>query len=186
MKKQYFFIDALLYAFYMLVSCITVMFAEMLIVKVLSLLFPISYFALCIIRAAIYTLGVNAILAIIAFREGYKAAYCSVIFTLISGAIATVIHSLFALLFSFEAFSAGGVRSITALVNFGSALESSAALAKLDLLDYVAVFFINGLIYCTVMASAKFIGAKRRIADRAMLNIVTPEAVESDGTQNEN
>ena len=178
--KQYFLIDALLYAFYMLVSCITVMFAEMFIVKVLSLLVPISYFALCIIRAAIYSLGVNAILAIIAYREGYKAAYCSVVFTVISGVIATVIHSILALLFSFEAFCAGGVRSITALVNFGGALQSSATLAKLNLLDYVAVFFVNGLFYCAVMAAAKYIGAKRRIADRAMLNIVSSENDEGD------
>lgn len=187
MKKQYIFIDALLYALYMLVACVTCMFAEMLIVKVLDLLVPISYFALCIIRTAIYTLGVNAILCIIAYREGYKAAYCSVICTLISGIIATVIHFLFALLFGFEAFCSGGVRSITALVNFGSELASSSFMDKLTPLDFTIVFFINGLAYCAFMVIAKKLGATKRLSDRAALNIVSSDEEQvSDTKDSEN
>lgn len=186
MKKQHVFIDALLYAFYMLISCVTCMFAEMLIVKVLSLLFPIPYFALCIIRAVIYTFGVNAILCIISFREGYKAAYCSVVFTMISGIAATVIHFLFALLFGFEAFCAGGVRSITALVNFGATLASSSFMDKLTPLDFTIVFFINSLAYCVFMTISKKLGAKRRLIDRAELNIVFSDEEHVSDTENSN
>ena len=168
-------IDAAFYAFYMLFSCITCMFAELLIVKVLTLCVAIDYYTLSIIRAAIYMIGVSAILAIVAYRGGYKTAYYSIPVTLISGFIACVLHLLFALLFRFEAFCSGGVRFITGLTKFGSRLSESSDIAKLPLIDFFVAFFACGAIYVVIMTVFQVIGAKTRLIDREELTSESSE-----------
>ena len=168
-------IDAAFYAFYMLFSCITCMFAELLIVKVLTLCIAIDYFTLSIIRTAIYMIGVSAILAVVAYRGGYKTAFYSIPGTLISGFIACFIHLLFALLFRFEAFCSGGVRFITGLTKFGSNLSESADIAKLPLIDFFGAFFACGVIYVVIMTVFQVLGAKSRFTDREELTGTSSE-----------
>ena len=166
MRLRNAFADSLIYGLYMLGACIACMCAEIFIVKVVTLLFVIDDFTLCIIRTVIYTLGVNAILCILAYKEGYRSAVSSPLSTFIAGAMATVMHLLFALLFSFEAFSAGGVRFIVGLYKFGSRLSESSLIANLPRSEFIVIFIVNSLIYCALMAVAQAIGAKRRIIDR--------------------
>jgi hypothetical protein len=156
----------------MLISCLVVMFAEMLAVKVVNLFVVTNYFELCIIRAVIYTLGVNALLAVIAFYEGYRDAKAHPVSVAASGVIATLIHSLFALLFNFEAFCAGGVRSIAALVKFGKAIDSELFIGTLTKRDLVIFFFINSAIYISVMIVANIFGARYRQKERQRMNVV--------------
>ncbi|MBQ8408375.1 MAG: hypothetical protein IJY39_05865 [Clostridia bacterium] len=169
MKKLDVILDALLYAFYMFAACLVMMVAEAGIIRVLTLCFEIDYFVLCVIRAVIYTVGVNVILSLTAYREGYKAAQASVIGTLISGVIATCLHFMLCLLFSFEAFCAGGVKFITAIVKFGPSLSDSSFIGQLYRIDFFAVFFVNSLVYCVLMAAFKKIGAQKRLVDRQEL-----------------
>ena len=162
-------LDALVYALYMFGACLVWMVAEAGIIKVLTLCFEINYFVLCIIRAAIYTLGVCAMLSFAAYREGYKTARASFGGTLISGVLASVIHFMFCLLFSFNPFCAGGVKFITALAKFGPALSSSSFIGQLNRIDYIPFFFAIALLYCILMATFKKIGASARLLDRAEL-----------------
>ena len=171
MKKSDVIIDALFYAVYMLgsciVSCIAVAAVEFFIAKVICVYFPMDYFTLCIIRATIYTLGVNAILAIVSHRGGYKAAQCSIVGTAISCILAVVAHFMFCLLFRFNAFCAGGVKFIAALTMFGSNLNNASFIGEIALLDYIPYFFLNALIYCVVIVVFKKLGATKRLRDRA-------------------
>lgn len=166
MKKVDILVSSLVYAVYMLFSCIVIMCAEILAIKIINLFVVTDYLSLCIIRAVIYTVGVNALLAIISYREGYRAAHFSVISTAISGAMAAVMHFIFALLFNFEAFSAGGVRFITALVRFGSALNSNTFMGTLTRADFIPFFFLNSLIYVAIMIAFGKLGEYKRLADR--------------------
>lgn len=167
-------VDAFLYAFYMLISCITVRLAEWFLLslmygKIFSVYFTVSPFALCIIRATIYTLGVNAILAIVAYRDGYKSPKSSIGGALFSSAIATMIHFPVALLFGFGAFCSGGVKFITALIYFGTQLNSEGFSGELYRIDYIPYFFANAVIYCVIIAIFKKLGSIKRIKDRAEL-----------------
>jgi hypothetical protein len=161
--------DAGFYAFYMFGACLVWMVAEAGIVKLLTLCFEISYFNLCVIRALIYTLGVSAMLSLVAFREGYKAARASVFGTLISGILATLVHFIFCLLFSFNPFCAVGLKFITALVKFGTSLSDSAFIGTLNRIDFIPVFFVCGALYSLLMSVFKRLGAYKRLADRAEL-----------------
>ncbi len=176
MKKTDIAIGGLLYALYMFVSCLVSMLAEMFIVRVITLFVYVDPFALCIIRAVIYTLFVNAILGLAAFYEGYKNASWRPVETGISGFIALLAHFLVSMLFSFEAFCSGGVKFYSALFKFGSYLSSGESFkGVLTREDCIGVFFINGIIYLAVMITAQYFGAKKRLKDRKELLTHTEE-----------
>lgn len=159
-------VGAIVYAAYMLVSCIVTMFAEILAVKVVNLFIVTDYHLLTVIRAVIYAIGVSAILSAIAYREGYRAARFSILETAISGAAASLIHLLFALLFNFEAFSAGGVKFITALLKFRSELNSNALTNSLGRADFIPFFFMISFVYIAFMIGFGKLGEYMRLAHR--------------------
>ncbi len=169
MKKLDVLIGGPVYAVYMFFACLVVMCAEILAIKIVNLFIVPSPLTLCVIRAVIYTVGVNAILAIVSFREGYKTGYLPILSTLISYLIATAMHFLFALLFSFEAFCAGGVKFIAALIKFGSAINSDTFSGKLDRFDLIPFFFVNSAVYIVIMLLFGKLGERRRLSDRAAL-----------------
>ena len=169
MKKKGIFLDALLYALFMLISSLVTLFAEMLITKVINNLFVMTPFGLCVIRAVIYSVGVIAILGIMGFMEGYKTVECSVPASVVSGALAVIVHFFFSLLFSFDAFCSGAVKFISALIKYGSDLGYNDFKSGVDPIDCIVVFFIYGLIYVAVMTITKYFGVKKRLSDRSEL-----------------
>ena len=166
MKKIDVLVNSLIYAAAMLISCIIVMLAESLLTRILGSMFVLSPLALCIIRAAVYTPGVAALLGVLAFREGYHAAQFPIVGTAISVAIASVAHLLFSLLFSFEAFAAGGVKFVAALVKFGGRLNIKSFTGELTLIDSIPFFFLFALLYLAVMIICGKLGAMARIKSR--------------------
>ena len=168
-KKIDILVSSLVYAVYMLLSCLIIMCAEILAIKIINLFVVTDYYSLCITRAVIYTLGVNALLAIISYREGYRTASFPILQTVISGIIASLLHFIFALLFSFEAFCAGGVKFITALVRFGSKLNSNTFMGELDRFDFIPFFFINAAIYIAIIIVFGKLGESQRLYDREEL-----------------
>ena len=176
-------INSLLYSLYMFLSCLVVMFAEILAVKIANLFIVTDYYSLCILRAAVYTVGVNAILGIIAYREGYKRAKAAPVSTGISGVIATLLYGIFCLLFSFEAFCAGGVRSIAILAMFGKHIDSPLFVGKLDRFDIIPYFLINAAIYIVILVAFNAVGAYKRRLDRQEMNVVSTDDDEPTETQ---
>ena len=169
MKKTDVFVNSLVYAAYMLISCIIVMIAETLITKIIGSFFLLTPFALCVIRAVIYTISVPALLGVLAYREGYRAAYFSAAGTAISGGIAAVMHLVFAMLFSFEAFASGGVKFVAALIKFGEKLNLKSFSGKLLLTDSILYFFIFAILYVAVMILCGKLGQRARIKSRKEL-----------------
>ncbi len=169
MRKTDILFNSVVYAVYMIVSCIVIMFAEILTVKIVNLFIDPSALTECVICALVYTVGVSALLAIVSYKEGYRAAHYSCTGTLISGAIASILHFLFALLFSFQAFIAGGVRFATALVKLGTHIRPSSLTDDIKITDMIPFFFIYSLIYIAVMTVFGKIGERNRLRDRRSL-----------------
>ena len=169
MKKTDVLVNSLLYSLSMLVSCIIVMLAESLLTRVLGSMFVLKPLTLCIIRAVVYSTGVPAMLAIMAYKEGFRTGYCSVAGTAVSGLIASLAHFLFALLFSFEAFASGGVKFVTALVKFGDKLNLKSFSSELSLFDPIPYFFLFALVYIAVMILFGKLGERARIKSRKEL-----------------
>ena len=166
MKKSDVLVGGIVYAFYMFFSCLVIMCAEILIIKVVNLFVVTEYFAMTVIRAVTYVIGVNAVLGIIAYKEGYRAARYPIAETALSGILATVIHLIFCMLFSFQAFCAGGVRFIAVLLRFGDELVVNTQMDTLGILDFLPVFAINSLVYIIVMILCGKLGENKRLIDR--------------------
>ena len=162
-------VSSLLYSVYMLFSCIVVMFAEIITVKAVNLFIVVDNLTLCIIRVVVYFVGVNAILAIVSFREGYKSPSRSVLFHAIAAAMAVIWHFIPSLLFNFAAICSGEVRFIAILAKFGKKIASSSFSGTLDASDCIPYFFIIGAIHVAVMVATGYIGTKIRLRDRSDL-----------------
>jgi hypothetical protein len=188
MKRSFNLIDSLImapiYAFFMVISCAVVMFAEMLILRVLDLTVVMNATTVGLVRAIIYTVGVCAVLAIASYREGYHAAGYSIPETLLSGILGAVIHFLFALLFNFEAFCAGAVKFVSALLKYGSYLNVKDAVVELFRYDCIIVFVIYGVIYALLITFFKRLGAMKRIVDRKELTSSEKTPSERDFEKN--
>ncbi len=162
-------INSLFYALYFVCSCIVVMFAEIITVKVLNLFVVVDNLSLCIIRIAVYFIGVNATLAAVSYREGYKTPSRSVSVHAISATVAVVWHLLPSMLFNFAAICSGEVRFIAILAKFGSKIKSPSFSGTISAIDCIPYFFIVGAIHVAVMAAAGYIGARARLRDRVEL-----------------
>lgn len=173
-------LSSILYAVYMLLSCIAMMVVEILIVdlligKIITTFVTLTPFVIHSVRALIYTVGVNAILGVMLYREGYKNAEYNPLATALSGIAATLMHFLVCLLFGFQAFCAGGVRSITAIIRHD--LHDVSFTAEITRQDCIAVFFVNAAVYITVMVVLQMLGAKRRLSDREELTSATKDQI---------
>ena len=159
-------IDALLYFIYLLLATLAIMCVELFSIKVVSLFVELTPYALCLIRALIYAVGICAVLAFAAYKEGFKAVKVSPLSSSISFVIMAIVYFVFCLLFSFEPFCAGGVESVSILLKYGSNITAENYSAVLLRIDCIAVFLVHMAIYGIIFVSFRSVGARQRIISR--------------------
>ncbi len=167
MKIKNVAINSILYFLYMFGACIATMVVEALLVFILSRFAVIPYPVLTVIRLVIYTLGVLALLSAIGYYEGYRDASCSVGETIAGGILALVAHFVFALLFRFQAFVAGGVRFAAGLLAHGTSITADRLAQETSYGLYIAMFILYGLLYVAALTISCYLGANRRVVNRA-------------------
>ncbi len=169
MKIKNIAINSLLYALYMFGSSFIVMLVESLFVYIITRFYLPPFSVLTIIRAVIYTAGVIAILGGIGYFEGYREGRAAVGETIGGGALAILIHFLFAMLFHFQAFVSGGVRFVAGLIRHGMAITPDTLDKETSILLFILVFLLYGAFYVGLLAVTRFFGAQKRIIRRADL-----------------
>lgn len=175
-------INILFYFLYAFASCFIVMLIEALFTNVVEKFVALPYPVLTVIRIVIYTAGVPAILAVAGRSEGYREGACSVGATLTSGLLAILPHLLFAMLFKFQAFVSGSVRFTAGLIYNGWGVTYDSLINQTPYYMFLIVFAVYGLLYAAVLTVAKYLGAQKRILDRAELLLgANPATESSDG-----
>ncbi len=174
MKLRNAALNTLLYFLYMLFSCVAVMLAEALLVFILEKFVVISYPALTILRIVVYTAGVVALLAFIGWAEGYREGNASVAETILGGALALVPYLLFGMLFKFQAFVTGAVRFTAGLLHNGMSITYDSLINRTPYGLFLLVFLLYGALYIGVLTVARYLGAQKRIVDRAELRAHEP------------
>lgn len=175
--KKYIGINTLFYFLYMLGSCIIVMLIEALFTNVAEKFVALPYPVLTVIRIVIYTAAIPVILAVAGRSEGYREGYCSVGATVVSGLLAMIPHLLFAMLFKFQAFVSGAVRFTAGLIYNGWDVTYDSLINETPYHMFLLVFAGYGLLYTAVLTVSKYLGAQKRVMDRAELRIGEDEAV---------
>ena len=176
--KKYIGINTLFYFLYMLGSCIIVMLIEALFTNVVEKFVALPYPVLTVIRIVIYTLAIPAILAVAGRSEGYREGYCSVGATIVAGLLATLPHLIFAMLFKFQAFVSGAVRFTAGLIYNGWGITYDSLINETPYSMFLLVFVAYGLLYTAVLTVSKYLGAQKRIMDRAEMRMGEDTATE--------
>ena len=162
-------INGFFYFLYVFGSCILAMIAEALLVKIVDKFVILPYPVLTVIRMIVYTAGVTAILAVAGWKEGYREAYCHVGGTALAGALASVIHLLFSMLFHFQGFVSGSVRFTAGLIFNGWDVTYDSLVNDTPYWGFLAVFTAYAVLYVATLTVTKYLGAQHRIIDRAEL-----------------
>lgn len=162
-------VGALLYAVYMFGSCVIVMLVEALLSRIINSFVLLSYPTLTVIRIVIYSLGVPAVIGVVAHREGYSEAAFSLPETVLSGVLAMLPHLLFSMLFKFQAFSSGAVRFTAGLIHNGWTITAESLVERTPYFLFLLIFFLYGLLYIGVICLFKYLGCTRRLAGRMEL-----------------
>ena len=162
-------LNLLVYFLYFFGSCVLVMLAEALLMKVVNNVVLLPYPVVTILRIVIYTAGVPAILAAAGYFEGYREAACPVGETVAGGLLAAFLHLIFAMLFKFEGFVAGAVRFVAGLIHNGWAITADTLVNRTPYSLFLLVFVAYSLLYVATLTIAKYFGAHKRVVDRADL-----------------
>ena len=178
-------INGFFYFLYFFGSCFIVMLAEALFINVVEKFIALPYPVLTVMRIVIYTAGVTAILAVAGRQEGYREASCHVGATIASGAIATVLHLLFAMLFHYQGFVSGAVRFTAGLVFNGWGVTYDSLINDTPYWGFLATYAAYALLYVAALTLSKYLGAQKRILDRADLRKGEDTAEESVEDGNE-
>ena len=180
MKLRNAALNLLVYFLYFFGSCVLVMLAEALIMKVIGNIVLLPYPVVTILRIVIYTAGVPAILAAAGYFEGYREASCPLGDTIVGGLLAALLHLIFAMLFKFQGFVSGAVRFTAGLIHNGWDITYDSLIFFTPYSLFLLVFVAYGAVYVAALCIAKFFGAQKRIMDRADLrrDEVSDEAAE--------
>ena len=162
-------INGLFYFLYVFGSCILAMIVEALLVKMVDKFVLLPYPVLTVIRIIVYTAGVAAILAVVGRMEGYREGYCHVGGTIAAGAVASVIHLLFSMLFHFQGFVSGSVRFTAGLIFNGWGVTYESLVNNTPYWGFLVIFVAYAALYVATLTVAKYLGAQQRIIDRAEL-----------------
>ena len=176
-------INGFFYFLYVFGSCFIVMLIESLFVNVVEKFVALPYPVLTVIRIVIYTVGVVAVLAVAGWKEGYREGYCSAGGTVASGAIATVIHLIFAMLFHYQGFVSGGVRFTAGLVFNGWEVSYDSLVNDTPYWGFLVTYFAYAAVYVAALTLTKYLGAQKRIMDRAELRM-GEDALETSSEDN--
>ena len=162
-------LNLIVYFLYFFGSCILVMLAEALLISVAEKIAVIPYPVLTVIRIVVYTAGVPAILGVLGYYEGYREAECGIADTIVGGVLASVLHLIFAMLFKFEGFVAGAVRFTAGLLHNGWTITYDSLINETPYALFLLTFAVYSLLYIGVLTVTKYLGAQKRIIDRADL-----------------
>lgn len=168
MKIKNAILSGLVTFLYVIVSILVSMVVEMMILSILGKILIVPYPVQTIIRILIYTVGGSALLGFLSYHEGYREAFCAPAEIVVGTVLAAIPHVLLSLLFHFQGFIAGGVRFTAGLIYYGKDVTHDL-IAKVPVWLFLVIFLLYTVLYAAVMAICKYLGARRRVIDRAEL-----------------
>ena len=120
MRKSDLIIDALFLALYQVLSCLAMYCVAWLFLKIANQFVEVGFFASNLIFATIMGIGVCALFWICAYKSGYRSAHFVASETLITSAIAIVVHFLLAAVFNYSTAIAGMTLPLAGLIVYGN------------------------------------------------------------------
>ena len=169
MRKSEIFLNSIVYAVYFLAACLCGVGVDFLVLKVLDSIIVVTPYLACILKAIIYFVVTTAVVFMFAFKEGYREANFIFGETCISLIFAVIIQFLFALLFAFNQFFAGGVKFFSALFVYGNEITDMTQIFDIRYRVFMPVFFALAILLCITVVLSKKLGCNSRLVSRKEL-----------------
>ena len=108
-------------------------------------------------------------MGVVGYYEGYREAYCSVGESLTGSLLAAVPHLLLAMLFRFQGFISGAVRFTAGLLHNGQKITYDTLVNETPYWLFLLIFAVYAVLYAATFTITKYLGAQKRVVDRADL-----------------
>ncbi|MBQ9163031.1 MAG: hypothetical protein IJX74_07140 [Clostridia bacterium] len=162
-------VNSLIYFLYFFGACLITMLAEALLLKIIDKFVILPYLTQTVMRIVIYSAAVPALVSLLGYFEGYREARFNAAESAVSCVFAIILHSLFAMLFNFQAFITGAVRFTAGLIHNGSEITYENMMSQTPYSLFLLIFLAYGALYSLLLMFFKYYGAKKRISDRREL-----------------
>lgn len=170
MKLRNILINSLTYFLYVFGACILARLVESMLVSFIGkLIVQFSYPAWVIFCVIFFSVAPPVLLSRLSYSEGYREGVCSIPETVVGCLPALVLHTLLSMLFKFHAFVAGAVRFTAGLVWNGTTVTADKLVNDTPYWFFLVIFFSYWVLYIATITISKYLGAQKRIINRADL-----------------
>ena len=167
MKKDECIVFGIFNLIYLVVSCFMARTLAFLLLRLLDVFVPVSFYAGAIIGGILMVAVTIVMMAVLSYFDGYRYAQFDSAVTLISAGAAAAVHYAIGLLARFFPLLFGGVRDLAGLISHGSFYNSASRVTEIPFGTLAAVGLILSMVYVATVFLMKRFGCRKRLRDRA-------------------
>ena len=167
MKKDECIVFGVFNLIYLFVSCFMAKTLAFLLLRLINVFVPVSYYAAAIVSCVTMVTVTVAMMAVLAFFDGYRYAQFDFTVTLISAGAAAAVHFAIGLLARFFPLLFGGVRDMAGLISYGSFFNSASRVSEIPFGTLAVTGLILSMVYVATVFLMKRFGCRKRLRDRA-------------------
>ncbi len=165
MKKQW-AVNSVVYFASFVAACLLNLLISWLLVKIVILLVAPGFFALAVVRVVSGVLSSAVVIGAMSYYDAYRKVAFPVGFFCAAFVSASVLHFLWATLFRYYPFAAGGVRYLAGILAQGSGFTSFSGVDDIRLVFYMLAFWLEKLPVLAVGIVCGFLGRRKRLTNR--------------------
>ena len=154
---------------YLLVSCVAAQLFAKLVIRFTILFVELDFAAASLIRLAVLLAVSLGLFAFLGYKDGYRTASFVKAEAIPAVGIAALLHFLLSLLFRFSPWLAGPTRHLAGFLSLGSAYNSTERIEEIPAIALILVGLFVALLWAGGFLLASFVGARKRLRDRAEL-----------------
>ena len=169
MKNKDLPILAFLNFLYLLVACVAAQLFTKLVIRFAVLFVELDFAAASAIRLVVLLAVSLGLFAFLGYKDGYRAASFRKEEAIPAVGLAALVHLLLCAIFRFSPWLAGPTRHIAGFLSLGAAYNATERIEEIPFAALLLVALLMAAIWSGAFLLASYLGARKRLADRAEL-----------------
>ena len=169
MKNKDIPILAFLNFLYLLVACVAAQLFAKLIIRFAVLFVELDFAAASVVRLIVLLAVSLGLFAFLGYKDGYRAAGFQKEEAIPAVGLAALAHLLLCAVFRFSPWLAGPTRHMAGFLSLGAAYNATERIEEIPFGALLLVALLMAAIWSGAFLLASYLGARKRLADRAEL-----------------